>query len=64
MLRWVYLKISMTFVDTSCGIVGEDCIAYDYLHACILYFFSHATAPCLGARLANICKYSWCITLL
>ena len=49
----------MALVDTSCGIVGEDSIAYGCLHTCILYFFSHATAPCVNARLANICKYWW-----
>jgi hypothetical protein len=45
MLRWVHLKMPVAFVDNSCEIVGEDSIAYNCLHTCILFFFPHATAP-------------------
>lgn len=43
-------------VDTSCETVGEDSIAYNCLHTCIVFFFPHTTAPRVSAELANDCK--------
>lgn len=42
MLRWVHLKVSMVFVDASCGTVGEDSIVYD----CHLYIILLSSYHC------------------